>query len=140
MAEESLGFSGVLLRFLFAALLVLATFNPTGYSYYHWVERDFPQVQALCVLAGVALLIGWVVFFTATLRSLGAVGVGLAAAFFAALVWVVVDFGWLRKDDTRAFVWIGLFVTAAILAAGMSWSHLRRRMSGQADVDEVDTR
>jgi hypothetical protein len=27
---------------------------------------------------------------------------------------------------------------AAILAAGMSWSHLRRSWAGQADVDDVD--
>jgi hypothetical protein len=27
---------------------------------------------------------------------------------------------------------------AAIMATGMSWSHIRRRMSGQLDVDDVD--
>jgi hypothetical protein len=25
-----------------------------------------------------------------------------------------------------------------VLATGMSWSHIRRRLSGQADVDDVD--
>jgi len=25
-----------------------------------------------------------------------------------------------------------------ILAVGMSWSHIRRRLSGQADMDDVD--
>jgi hypothetical protein len=29
---------------------------------------------------------------------------------------------------------------SAILAAGMSWAHLRNRWSGQATVDEVDNR
>jgi Family of unknown function (DUF6524) len=29
-------------------------------------------------------------------------------------------------------------VVATILAIGMSWSHVRRRLSGQADVDDVD--
>ena len=33
-----------------------------------------------------------------------------------------------------------LVVLAAILARGMSWSHLRWRMSGEADVDEVGRR
>ena len=32
----------------------------------------------------------------------------------------------------------GLLVLALILAVGMSWSHLYRRWSGQATVDEVD--
>lgn len=140
MKEESLSIGGIAVRFLFALLLVLASFNPTGYSYYHWVAGLAPQISALAALAGVVLLIGWVVFFTATLRSLGLIGVLLAAAFFGAIVWVAVDYGWLEAGNTRAFVWISLFVAAAILAMGMSWSHLRRRMSGQADVDEVDTR
>jgi hypothetical protein len=37
-------------------------------------------------------------------------------------------------------VWVGLLVLAAVLAMGMSWSHLRRQMSGQADVDEVSSK
>ncbi len=139
MADETLGVGGLALRFAFALALVLLTFNPSGHSYYHWIAAGFPAIDALQALAGVALLIGWVVFITATLRSLGSAGVLLALAFFAALVWVAVQFGWLTAG-TRAFVWIGLVVTAAILAMGVSWSHFRRRLTGQADVDEVDSR
>ncbi|MGB5773274.1 MAG: DUF6524 family protein [Sedimenticolaceae bacterium] len=31
-----------------------------------------------------------------------------------------------------------LVLLSAILAVGMSWSHIRRRLTGQIDVDEVD--
>jgi len=31
-------------------------------------------------------------------------------------------------------------VAATILAIGLSWSHVRRRLSGQTDVDDVDER
>jgi hypothetical protein len=31
-----------------------------------------------------------------------------------------------------------LVIVAAILALGMSWSHLRKQMTGQAAVDEVE--
>jgi Family of unknown function (DUF6524) len=31
-----------------------------------------------------------------------------------------------------------LVILSLILAVGMSWSHIRRRMSGQVDVDEKD--
>ncbi|MBV6417939.1 MAG: hypothetical protein CMLOHMNK_02718 [Steroidobacteraceae bacterium] len=140
MTDETLGVGGVALRFAFALLLVLLTFNPTGHSYYHWLAADFPTIDAVKAFAGIVLLIGWVVFLTATARSLGVVGVLLALAFFAALVWVAVQFGWLDAGNTRALVWIGLVVAAAILAMGVSWSHIRRRLTGQADVDEVDTR
>jgi hypothetical protein len=37
-------------------------------------------------------------------------------------------------------IWIGLVMVATILAIGMSWSHVRRRLTGQADVDDVDER
>ena len=33
----------------------------------------------------------------------------------------------------------GLVLLSVILAAGMSWAHLRNRWSGQATVDDVDT-
>jgi hypothetical protein len=36
--------------------------------------------------------------------------------------------------------WIVLFVFSMILAVGISWSHMRRRLTGQADVDEVDAK
>lgn len=139
MAAESLGISGFGLRFVAALALVLLSFNPSGWSFYHWVAAAAPNFTPPMALAAIALLIGWVVFLTATMRSLGVAGVLLAIAFCAALVWVAVQFGWLEAK-ARAFVWIGLVVAAAILAMGVSWSHFRRRLTGQADVDEVDSR
>ena len=141
MNQESIGASGIALRFLAALGLVLLTFNPSGWSYVHWAVRSVPQgVSPPVVLAGIALLIGWAVFTNATLRSLGAIGVLLFGGFFAALAWTAVYYGWLSLEDSGALTWVALVVVAAILAAGMSWSHLRRRMSGQADVDEVGNR
>ena len=35
-------------------------------------------------------------------------------------------------------VYVSLVILALVLATGMSWSHVRRRISGQADVDAVD--
>lgn len=140
MAREEMGIGGAFIRMVMALLLVLATFNPTGYSYFHWVQPDFPKVDAVKALAGVVLLIGWVIFFRSTMRSLGLIGVILALLFFGALVWVAVQYGWLESGNTRVFVWIGLFVIAAILGVGVFWSHVRKRLTGQTDVDEVQSR
>jgi hypothetical protein len=137
MAQDSVGMGGLLGRFLFALILVLATYNPSGYSFYHWAANRLQDSMALVTLAGIALLIGWAVFLRATMRSLGFFGVALAAAFFAALIWVAVSYGWLELGDKRLITWIALGIVAAVLALGMSWSHVRRRLSGQADVDEV---
>jgi hypothetical protein len=131
---------GFALRLLAAIALVLATFNPTGYSFYHWVAQSLPQVNPASVVVGIALLACWVVFLTATMRSIGLLGVVIALAFFGAVIWMVVSWGWLDPRNGAAMAWIVLFVFAIILALGVSWSHMRRRLTGQADVDEVDAK
>jgi hypothetical protein len=62
----------------------------------------------------------------------------LLLAFFAALIWLIVSWGWVQLSNTGAIVWISLIVLSLILAVGMSWSHLYRRWSGQATVEDTD--
>jgi len=61
----------------------------------------------------------------------------LALAFFGALIWSLVHYGVLSLDNTIALEYVVLVMLAAIMATGISWSHVRRRMTGQVDVDEV---
>lgn len=137
---EKFTFTGFLLRLAGALALVLLTFNPSGHSYYHWVAADFPHFAPLEAVAGIALLAAWLVYITATLRSLGAIGTVIVLAFFAALVWLVASWGWLDPRNATTMGWVTLIACAVVLAIGTSWSHIRRRLTGQADVDEVDHR
>ena len=137
MNTNSMGLGGVLARVLAALALVLITFNPSGHSYFHWVARDFPHLVPLQVIGGLLLLIGWITYATATLRSLGLLGVTLLLALFAALIWLAIDSGWLHLNGGSAFAWVAVIVTGLILGVGMCWSFVRRRLSGQTDVDEV---
>jgi hypothetical protein len=89
-------------------------------------------------LAGVVLLILYVIFLRATWRSIGPLGLFLAALFFGTALWALIDYGWLDPTRATLMTWVLLVVIATILAIGMSWSHVRRQMSGQADVDDVD--
>jgi hypothetical protein len=102
------------------------------------VSHSFPQVTPLQAVCGIVLLIAWIVFLGATLKSIGVFGMVLAFALFAALIWLLASWGWLSLSNTNALTWVGLVVLAFILAVGMSWSHLYRRWTGQATVDEVD--
>ncbi len=129
--------SGVFIRFIVALVLVFSTFNPSGASYYHWVVNRGDTSLPLLILVGIGILIGWVVFLRATFRSLGAFGIILVVALFGCFVWLAVDVN-LISVASQLFVYIILVVFAAVLAIGMSWSHIRRRISGQADVDDVD--
>ena len=137
---ETITVTGVLLRFVFALALVLLTFNPSGFSYAHWFAKHFPQITPVIVLTGLVLLGGWIVFVRATMRSLGAGGVVLALLVAAALIWLFVSWGWIDLASAGALTWVTLVITAIVLAIGMSWSHIRRRLSGQADVDEIESR
>ena len=138
MAGRSFDFGGFLVRFAGALVLVAATWNPTGYSYGHWLTDTLPKPGPLVVLAGVVLLIGWVIYLRSTFRALGTLGLVLAAAFFGTLVWLLIDLGWVSTSGVSAMAWLVIFAAAAIMATGLSWSHVRRRLSGQQDVDDVD--
>lgn len=132
---------GFLWRFIFALALVYITYNPTGISYYHWLKDGLGDGQLLTppfAMVSVVLVIGWTVYLRATLRSLGSFGLLLALAFFAIIIWWLVDLGLLGIQNESVFSFIVLFLIAAVLAVGMSWSHVRRRLSGQADMDDVD--
>ena len=125
-------------RLLAALVLVVVTYNPEGLSYYDWAIRGLPEFSVLKAFIGVILIIGWTVFLRATLRSLGLIGLGLAIAFFGTGIWLLVDYGLVPTDSVRAISYVLMLVMAFVLAIGMSWSHVRRRLTGQLDVDDVE--
>ena len=67
---------------------------------------------------------------------MGPVGVVLSVALFTAVIWVLVDFGLLSLESSSVITWILLIIVATILAVGMSFSLVRRRVTGQVDVDD----
>lgn len=138
MAKKDFDAVGFLLRVVFAMLLVFGTYNPTSYSYVSWVFSGDAGFEPIPALVGVALLIAWIVFLRATFLSLGWLGIILGAALFACFIWLLIDIGWLSLDSSGAVTWVALLLIALILATGMSWSHIRRRLTGQVDVDDIE--
>lgn len=138
MNQFSIG--GLLARFLASLLLVLATYNPTGISYVHWVATVFPRILPAQAVAGIALLAAWAFFLHATWRSLGTLGIALGAAFFGALIWLLASWGWLSLSNRGALAWVVLVVIACLLTVGLSWALVQARVSGQAVVDDVERR
>lgn len=138
MAESGISWAGVGIRFFAALVLVFATYNPEGVSYFHWGIMEIQSISALKAFVGVVLLIGWVIFIRATLNSLGLLGLVLAVGFFGTLLWIIVDWGWVPLDSVKLLSYIVLIMGSAILATGMSWSFIRRKMSGQYDIVDGD--
>jgi len=137
---ETLTARGFVLRLAAATLLVGLTYNPSGHSYVHWLAtapRSFGPLQAL---AGLVLLGGWGFFLHATWRSLGTLGIVFGALLAAALIWLLTSWGWFSLKDTGIVSWLALACLSVLLAVGLCWSHIRRRVTGQTDVDEVERR
>ena len=135
---KSFGFDSFLARWVFAALLVLGTYNPTPLSFVGWLRSENFSFGPLPALAGIALLIAWIIYLRATFNSLGWLGIALGAGLFGCMIWLFIDLGLLTTQSTAALTWLTLLLVSLILATGMSWSHIRRRLSGQLDVDDVE--
>ena len=138
MSRSAITGQGFLWRWALALIVVLGTFNPTEYSYFNWAMSSEGSLP-LEVLVGIVLLIVMVIYLRATWFSIGPLGLILAGAFFAALIWVLVDFGLLALGQGSVLTWITLVILSLILAIGISFSLFRRRISGQVNVDDVET-
>jgi hypothetical protein len=49
-----------------------------------------------------------------------------------------IDFGLLNLMQPAIMTWVLLFAVATILAVGIYWFYIRRRITSQADIDDVD--
>jgi len=125
-------------RWVFAVILVFGTYNPSGYSYLSWILSEGTEFGPILAIVGLVLLIGWVIYVRTTFLSMGWLGIILGSALFASIIWLLVNLGWLSLDSTSVITYLVLLLLSLILATGMSWSHIRRRMTGQFDVDDMD--
>jgi hypothetical protein len=62
----------------------------------------------------------------------------LILALCGGVVWLFAEMNLFNPDNVQAIVHITEIVVSFVLAFGMSWSHINRRLSGQIDVDEFD--
>ena len=134
---RNLSIGGIIGRFLASLILVVATFNPTGYSFVGWIAGHFPHLEPLQVVVGIGLSALWLFFLHATWRSLGMVGVVLGVAFFAAMVWLFTSWGWFSLSNHNVLIWVVLVMMACLLTLGLCWALLQARIAGQAVVEEV---
>lgn len=129
---------GFLIRWALAFMLLAATYNPTQWNFMRWGMANYTQMLSVTVLVGLVLLIGYIIYLRATLRSIGLFGMLLVLAVAGTVVWVVSDQGLVNLTDAAINTWLGIAILSLVLAIGLSWSIVRRTVSGQSDVDDVD--
>ena len=143
MALPAFGFKSFGARFLFAFALVCLTWNPTPFNYVNWMLAQFDldtrsSLWPIVAFAGIILLGGWIFFLRTTARSLGTFGIVLGIGFCVIVFWALFKYNIVGTGSTTLIAWLVLVLFSGILAAGMSWAHLRARWSGQATVDDID--
>jgi hypothetical protein len=140
VAGQGIGFSGIAVRFVIALALVCLTWNPTRYNYVAWAEARWQDLGPLVAFSGLVIFAGWIFFLRTTARSLGVFGIIMCTALAGVVLWGLFYYQLVNRESETTLSWIVLVLLSAVLAAGMSWAHLRNRWSGQATVDEVDNR
>ena len=53
------------------------------------------------------------------------------------MLWVLWDMGIISFENPTILTWLGLVVLSLIMGVGLTWSIIRRRLTGQMDVDDV---
>lgn len=129
---------GFIIRWIFALVLLTLTYNPTQWNFVRWSMAHYDTQLPLTVLFGLILLVGYIIYLRATLRSIGMFGMLLILAVVGTLLWVLYDQGAISLDNPTINTWISIVALSLVLAVGLSWSIVRRKLSGQADVDDVD--
>jgi hypothetical protein len=143
VAVPAFGFKSFGSRLLFAFAMVCLTWNPTRFNYVEWMLAQFDPVERsdlwpLVAFSGIILFAGWIFFLRTTARSLGTFGIVLCIGLAVTVFWALFKYNIVSTGSQTLIAWLVLVLFSAMLAAGMSWAHLRARWSGQATVDEVD--
>jgi hypothetical protein len=124
---------GILVRMLAVLFLVAATYNPSGYSYYHWAFRGGTDYWALKIFLGLLIIFGYVFCGYATWRSLRVMLSVPLLLLIAACLWLLSNWGVLDLSDWLQRTLALESSLVVLLGTGVSFSLIRYRLSGQLD-------
>ncbi len=127
---------GYIVRLLAAMLVVFGAYNPSGYSYYHWLQIDFGD-WAFKLFIGLLLIVAFYLQINAMWRSMRLIGTGSLTLVILAGGWLASDLGLVDLNDQTQLILGGQIGITALLGTGLSWSHIRYRLSGQVDLENI---
>jgi hypothetical protein len=117
--------------------IVFSTYNPTGWSLWHWFEHNWPRDWTLLLPLASLYLVAYVLLILAALRSLRAGGVLLVIALLGSIVWLLVDAGIVPLSNGGDLSIILLYMGGSLLAIGVSWASAWVMLTGQVIVDNL---
>ena len=120
-------------RWLMSASVVFSAYNPSGYSYYHWVTQT-EGFSPLQVLAGLAIFISALAIARMAFLSVGYIGSAIIAALVMMAIVFCVGLDFIEMEDVEITTYTVQFWISFVLAVGTGWSFIQRRISGERDV------
>lgn len=125
------------IRLAIAAIIVFATYNPTGNSVFHWIRFHEDPSNAWVVLVGIVFVLMHIALLIAAWKALGKVGIIIVLILFAALVYLSLQEGWVSAANLHSMQWLALILYSVFLGVGLSGAILWRRATGQIVTDEA---
>ena len=128
----------ILVRLLAVFAVVFLTYNPSGFSYVHWLATDGGGPLPLKGAFGIFLLILFQVLVGATyaaFRLLGLITAAITAILFSVQVLLLglPESGLTTYGDYHEFsVYVVLMSVAIVIGFGIIWSKFTSRLTGQA--------
>ena len=120
-------------RALLSALLVFGTYNPSGYSYHHWITRS-EHLSTTQVCVGILLFIGLLTMARMAFLSIGYFGVAAISVMVLMGITFGVGLDFFVFEDVQITTYLVLFWIVLVLGLGTSWSFVQKRLSGERDV------
>jgi len=125
------------IRMLVIFGMVFATYNPSGYSYVHWLVQSDVGPLSLKIAIGIFLLLAYYVVLTVTyavFRPAGLIAGGATILIFSVqtLTMGLPESGLNSFNDYALFTTYVLLMSLAILIGfGLSWSKFVTWLTGQ---------
>lgn len=118
---------------LMAEFLLLATWNHTGYSYVGWISGA-PSFTALMAVAGISLFIAHLAMLRMAYVALAPVGIAASLLVIGAMLLAGSTLDLLTLSDLARQSDFWIFIAACVLSAGINWTKIQSRLSGQGGV------
>ncbi len=127
-----------LVRWLLCASVVFASYNPSGYSLFHWQQSSGSDYLAIKAVLFIALF--WIYL---TILSIVRVAVGTRGLYTAVIGVVLLFYGLMDIDNSSETVlsflrYIQLVTLATALAIGITWTKIRSTLVGQKTVRRLN--
>ena len=131
-----LDFWAFLARVLYPSFTVFATFNTSGYSFYHWVVDHPGDDLILKVFAGGMLAFSYYNIGETMSVALQRTGLLIVVVTASAGAWYLIDQRWITVDSRADLINAMQMTLVLVMAVGLSYAHLHSRIGGIKVVEE----